>query len=86
MHSTAAFLFVVFVKGVVEVEPTCTRFLPPLKTGERGSSVAPCFVIDKTLASDTTGRRAFEVRIPTARDSFMIKSDTKECECQTVEE
>ena len=73
MHFTAAFLFNVFLKGVVTMEPTCTRLLPPLKTGERGSLLESCFVVDMTLASDTTGRtRVFEVRIPTARDSFMI--------------
>ena len=73
MHSTT-FLFVFFLKGVVvAVEPTCTStLLPPLKTGERGSS-EPSIVVDKTFASDKIGRRVCEERIPTARDSFMVR-------------
>ena len=78
MHSTAFLLFLVFLKGVVAaVEPTGARGLPPLKAGdsseERGSTVSN-FLVDKSVASDTTrGRRVREERIPTARDSFIVR-------------
>ena len=63
-----------------EVVVESTSFLPPLKKGgsseDRGRSDSS-FVVDKIFASNTTGRRAWEERILTAMDSFMMRNDER---------
>jgi hypothetical protein len=60
------------------VEPT--SFFRPLKKGSSSEARGPSdssVVVDKTFASNTTGRRVCEERILTAMDSFMINSDER---------